>query len=86
MKKVIFALSLVSLALVSVSCSTDAYDMPDTEELKVQRMNEQLDLIYDDILPIDDSQSNWAAKDGDEDSTSGTNDSTDPIVGGPKKD
>ncbi len=85
MKKVIFALSLVSLALVSVSCSTDAYDMPDTEELKVQRMDEQLDLIYDDILPIDDNQSNWAAKDGDEDSAN-TTDNTGPAVGGTKKD
>lgn len=84
MKKVIFALSLVSLVLVSVSCSTDAYDMPDTEELKVQRMDEQLDLIYDDILPIDDNESNWAAKDGEEDSTN-TSNSTDPI-NGTKKD
>lgn len=85
MKKVIFALSLVSLALVSVSCSTDAYDMPDTEELKVQRMDEQLDLIYDDILPIDDNESNWLAKDGEEDTT-GSSDNTEPVLIPPKKD
>lgn len=78
MKKLIFVLSIVSLGFVSVSCSTDAYDLPDTEELKIE-LNESTEFI-----PVEESNID-AAKDGEED-TSGSTENTNPTVGGVKKD
>lgn len=85
MKKLIFVLSIVSLGFVSVSCSTDAYDLPDTEELKIE-LNESTEFILVEESNID------AAKDGEEDTSSSTDtetestENTGPALGGVKKD
>lgn len=85
MKKVIFALSLISLGLVSVSCSTDAYDLPETEELKVQRTEEQIEFLLEEEPITEENYPNYAAKDGEEESSS-SSDNTEPVVKPPKKD
>ena len=80
MRKLIFVLSIISLGFVSVSCSTDAYDLPETEELKAQTKEESISFILDE-----EENLNFYAKEGDED-TSESSDTTNPPVGGVKKD
>lgn len=79
MKKVIFTLSFIGLGLVSVSCSTDAYDLPDTNELKVQKSEAQIYLEVQEEVTADFEETISVAKEGD-------SDSTDPVVSGSKKD
>jgi len=80
MRKLIFVLSIISLGFVSVSCSTDAYDLPDTEELKAQTNEESISFILEE-----EENLNFYAKEGDED-TSESSDNTGPALGGVKKD
>lgn len=77
MKKVIFMLSLAIVSLVATSCTTDAYDLPETEELRQNEVSEQV---------LDDFDYSSIAKDGEEDESSNTEDNTGPVVEGSKKD
>ena len=85
MKKVIFTLSCIGLGLVSVSCSTDAYDLPETNELRVQQREKNVEMMYNENFSEDENNSSYTAKEGDEEDTSNTSNSTDPI-NGTKKD
>lgn len=87
MKKVIFALSCICLGLMSVSCSTDAYDLPETNELKIQRAQKNLELISEENFMLEENNSSNLLKEGDEEGTStNTEDNTGPVVIPPKKD
>lgn len=77
MRKVIFALSLISLGLMTVSCTTDSFDLPETEELQLKEFNEQ---------EFEDFDYSAVAKDGEEDETTNTDDTTDPVITDTKKD
>lgn len=86
MKKVIFTLSCIGLGLVSVSCSTDAYDLPETNELRDLNSQEQLELVLEEEFSNEEDNSNYNVNNLDEETTGTNDESTDPIVGGPKKD
>lgn len=91
MKKAVFMLGLIISSIATVSCTTDAYDLPETDALKSQPVEEQFDFASDG------NYSNYSIKDGEEESTTKddvestttttvSDDNTEPVIIPPKRD